>query len=99
MPVPNSGVVPVSYVLTRLVYVSCAADAGGAQLHTVGLLVVEATVPGSPADGVLEPGDVLVRVQGQVCTSGADVIRELKSTDAFDLVCAWACMSSALHVE
>jgi hypothetical protein len=45
---------------------ACAADAGGAQLHTVGLLVVEATVPGSPADGVLEPGDVLVRVQGQV---------------------------------
>ncbi|WIA19090.1 hypothetical protein OEZ85_003739 [Tetradesmus obliquus] len=43
-----------------------APDAGGAQLHTVGLLVVEATVPGSPADGVLEPGDVLVRVQGQV---------------------------------
>lgn len=38
----------------------------GAQLHTVGLLVVEATVPGSPAEGVLEPGDVLVRIQGQV---------------------------------
>ncbi len=28
--------------------------------------MVEATVPGSPAEGVLEPGDVLVRIQGLV---------------------------------
>lgn len=32
----------------------------------MGLLVVDSTVPGSPADGVLEPGDVLVRVCGEV---------------------------------
>lgn len=32
----------------------------------MGLLVVDSTVPGSPADGVLEPGDVLVCVQGEV---------------------------------
>eukprot|EP00775_Hariotina_reticulata_P006275 gene6275-6514_t len=43
-----------------------APGATGKDLHTVGLLVVEATVPGSPADGTLEPGDVLVRVQGEV---------------------------------
>lgn len=45
---------------------ACIAGASDANLHTVGLLVVESTVPGSPADGVLEPGDVLVRVQGEV---------------------------------
>lgn len=28
--------------------------------------MVEAAVPGSPADGVLEPGDVLVRVDGKI---------------------------------
>ena len=32
------------------------------------MLVVESVVPGGPADGVLEPGDVLVRLQGQVRT-------------------------------
>lgn len=52
----------LSSPLTR----TLCAGVTGSQLHTVGLLVVEATVPGSPADGVLEPGDVLVRVQGQV---------------------------------
>ncbi len=40
----------------------------GAHLHTVGMLVVESVVPRSPADGVIEPGDVLVRVDGQVVT-------------------------------
>jgi hypothetical protein len=42
------------------------AGTSDANLHSVGLLVVDSTVPGSPADGVLEPGDVLVRVQGEV---------------------------------
>jgi hypothetical protein len=63
--VPKLSIVHGDGATTCLPYLS-AADAGGAQLHTVGLLVVEATVPGSPADCVLEPGDVLVRVQGQV---------------------------------
>ena len=35
-------------------------------LQTTGMLVVESVVPGSPADGVLEPGDVLVRLNGKV---------------------------------
>ncbi|PNY07685.1 protease Do-like 7-like protein [Trifolium pratense] len=33
-----------------------------------GMLVVESVVPGGPADKHLEPGDVLVRVNGQVTT-------------------------------
>lgn len=50
-----------------------AAAAGGPQLHTVGMLVVDSVVPGSSADGVLEPGDVLVRVNGKVRgASGAE---------------------------
>jgi S1-C subfamily serine protease len=34
----------------------------GGDATSVGMLVVENVVPGSPADGVLEPGDVLVQV-------------------------------------
>jgi S1-C subfamily serine protease len=45
---------------------AAAAAAREQQQHNVGMLVVESVVPGSPADGVLEPGDVLVRVGGQV---------------------------------
>ncbi|GBF93978.1 protease Do-like [Raphidocelis subcapitata] len=41
---------------------------GQHEARNVGMLVVDSVVPGSPADGVLEPGDVLVRVGGQVMT-------------------------------
>lgn len=34
----------------------------------VGMLVVESVVPGSMSDGVLEPGDVLVRINGEFVT-------------------------------
>ncbi|OMO89179.1 hypothetical protein COLO4_19895 [Corchorus olitorius] len=32
-----------------------------------GMLVVDSVVPGGPAHNHLEPGDVLVRVNGEVC--------------------------------
>lgn len=62
---------PTAFGMALLTMLSmfCPVDSTGASdanLHSVGLLVVDSTVPGSPADGVLEPGDVLVRVQGEV---------------------------------
>jgi len=44
---------------------SAAALPDASPLTTVGMLVVDSVVPGSPADGVLEAGDVLVRVNGE----------------------------------
>ena len=38
------------------------------------MLVVESVVPGGPADGVLEPGDVLVRLQGQVSSACSSLL-------------------------
>ncbi|KAL4420764.1 hypothetical protein ABPG75_010420 [Micractinium tetrahymenae] len=47
-------------------------DDGGSMLRerpgSTGMLVVESVVPGGPADGQLEPGDVLVRLNGQIVT-------------------------------
>eukprot|EP00200_Dunaliella_tertiolecta_P008556 CAMPEP_0202391600 /NCGR_PEP_ID=MMETSP1127-20130417/91921_1 /ASSEMBLY_ACC=CAM_ASM_000462 /TAXON_ID=3047 /ORGANISM="Dunaliella tertiolecta, Strain CCMP1320" /LENGTH=1117 /DNA_ID=CAMNT_0048994043 /DNA_START=31 /DNA_END=3384 /DNA_ORIENTATION=+ len=43
-------------------------SAGDIELTTTGMLVVDTVVPGSVTDGKLEPGDVLVKVQGQVVT-------------------------------
>lgn len=33
---------------------------------STGMLVVESVVPGGPSDGVLEPGDVVVRLGGAI---------------------------------
>lgn len=43
-----------------------AAQGAGGPLsgRTTGMLVVESLIPGGPADGALEPGDVLVRLDG-----------------------------------
>lgn len=37
-------------------------------LRSTGMLVVDSVVPGSPCDGVIEAGDVLVEVNGTVVT-------------------------------
>ncbi len=42
-----------------------------------GLLVVDTVVPEGPADGVLEPGDVLVAVEGDLVTDFLDLERRL----------------------
>lgn len=34
-----------------------------------GVLVVEEVIPGGPADGALEPGDVVVRMNGDMITT------------------------------
>lgn len=38
-----------------------------------GMLVVDSVVPGSPADGVLEPGDVLISLNGRIITHFYDM--------------------------
>lgn len=40
----------------------------GGDQHT-GMLVVDSVLPGGPADGALQPGDVLVRLAGSAATS------------------------------
>ena len=37
----------------------------GLEGHTNGMLVVDSIVPGGPSDGFLEPGDILVKIDGQ----------------------------------
>ncbi|MCC7462158.1 MAG: trypsin-like peptidase domain-containing protein [Gammaproteobacteria bacterium] len=45
------------------------AEARRTYPHNTGMLVVDNVQPGSDADGRLEPGDVLVRVNGQLVTT------------------------------
>jgi S1-C subfamily serine protease len=42
--------------------------AGAANSASTGMLVVDSIVPGSFAEGLLEPGDVITRVEGKVVT-------------------------------
>ena len=43
------------------------------KVETVGMLVVDSRVPGGPSDGKLEPGDVLVEVNGKTVTHFIDL--------------------------
>ncbi|KXZ56802.1 hypothetical protein GPECTOR_1g722 [Gonium pectorale] len=54
-------------------------------LQSTGMLVVESVVPGSPGDGVLEAGDVLVEINGQVVTHFL-LLEELLDNAAQDLM-------------
>ena len=49
------------------VFSTCYA-AGAANSASTGILVVDSIVPGSFAEGLLEPGDVMTHVQGKVVT-------------------------------
>jgi PDZ domain len=51
-----------------VVLMGVGALTGLSMAGNVGMLVVESVVPGSMSDGVLEPGDVLVRVNGEFIT-------------------------------
>ena len=42
--------------------------AGAANSASTGMLVVDSVVPGSFAEGLLEPGDIITRVEGKVVT-------------------------------
>ncbi len=42
--------------------------AGAANSASTGMLVVDSIVPGSFAEGLLEPGDIITRVEGKVVT-------------------------------
>ncbi len=41
---------------------------GAANSASTGMLVVDSIVPGSFAEGLLEPGDIITQVQGKVVT-------------------------------
>lgn len=41
---------------------------GAVNSASTGMLVVDSIVPGSPAEHLLEPGDVVTRVEGRVVT-------------------------------
>jgi pro-apoptotic serine protease NMA111 len=45
------------------------AKVRGAYPDTTGMLVVDNVQPGSASDGILQPGDILVRLNGQLLTS------------------------------
>lgn len=51
-----------------LMLMGIGALTGLSTAGSIGMLVVESVVPGSMSDGVLEPGDVLVRINGEIVT-------------------------------
>ncbi|KAL4517828.1 hypothetical protein Ndes2526A_g02205 [Nannochloris sp. 'desiccata'] len=50
--------------------------------HTNGMLVLDSIVPGGPSDGFLEPGDILVKIDGQFLEIGGGVVHNLSYQQA-----------------
>ena len=55
-------------------------NAGAAHSASTGMLVVDSIVPGSFAEGLLEPGDIITQVQGKVVTHFLDLEDTLDSS-------------------
>ncbi len=53
------------------------------KLIGTGVIVIE-TVPGAPADGVLEPNDIIIEMDGKVIAFASDILAELDSLGVGD---------------
>merc|ERR1719171_2960746 len=59
--------VPTDFVQEHILSVKQPADGTFHQQQPGGMLKVKSCIPGSPAEAVLQPGDVVLRVSGAPC--------------------------------
>jgi PDZ domain-containing protein len=66
-------------------FATSQSDAIGAAMHELGIVTVESVVVtvvsgGSPADGIVQAGDVIERVDGSKVTTPADVVAQVRAS-------------------